>query len=126
MATNLTIQHADKNDEYLKVQTTSGEFVILPGEALNFTLECASEDYAILIEAHPVSELADAVSQELQETLNIDAALSDELLDKADAVSMETDNDSIEAIDVFTGEKFILVDDIKEDPNPNPTEKPSE
>ena len=91
MATNLTIQHADKNDEYLKVQTTSGEFVILPGEALNFTLECASENDAILIEAHPVSELADAVSQELQETLNIDAALSDELLDKADAVSMETD-----------------------------------
>ena len=126
MTTTLTIQHADKNNEVLKLQTSGGDFVITPGGAMTFTIECDDENDAILIEARTIGALADAATQELQEPLDIDAALSDELLDKADAVSMETDNDSIEAIDVFTGEKFILVDDIKEDPNPNPTEKPSE
>ena len=92
MTTTLTIQHADKNNEVLKLQTSGGEFVITPGGAMTFTIECDDENDAILIEACTIGALADAASQELlQEPLDIDAALSDELLDKADAVSMETD-----------------------------------
>ena len=91
MATTLTIQHADKNNEVLKLQTSGGDFVITPGGAMTFTIECDDENDAILIEARTIGALADAATQELQEPLDIDAALSDELLDKADAVSMETD-----------------------------------